>query len=48
MGIDRMHDYMTRFGLGQRVSLDMFEETAGLMPSRGVEAGALSPGLVSG
>ncbi len=34
MGIDRMHDYMTRFGLGQRVSLDMFEETAGLMPSR--------------
>lgn len=34
MGIDRMHDYMTRFGLGQRVALDMFEETAGLMPSR--------------
>ncbi|MDP3815943.1 penicillin-binding protein 2 [Pseudomonas sp.] len=34
MGIDRMHDYMTRFGLGQRVSLDMFEETTGLMPSR--------------
>ena len=34
MGIDRLHDYMTRFGLGQRVSLDMFEETAGLMPSR--------------
>lgn len=34
MGIDRMHDYMTRFGIGRRVSLDMFEETAGLMPSR--------------
>ncbi|PTS85898.1 penicillin-binding protein 2 [Pseudomonas sp. HMWF032] len=34
MGIDRMYDYMTRFGLGQRVSLDMFEETPGLMPSR--------------
>lgn len=34
MGIDRMHDYMSRFGIGQRVSLDMFEETAGLMPSR--------------
>ncbi|HSX71537.1 MAG TPA: penicillin-binding protein 2, partial [Pseudomonas sp.] len=34
MGVDRMHDYMSRFGLGQRVSLDMFEETAGLMPSR--------------
>lgn len=34
LGVDRMHDYMTRFGIGQRVSLDMFEETAGLMPSR--------------
>ena len=34
LGVDRMHDYMTRFGLGQRVSLDMYEETAGLMPSR--------------
>ncbi|TBU91996.1 penicillin-binding protein 2 [Stutzerimonas kirkiae] len=34
MGVDRMHDYMTRFGLGQRVALDMNEETAGLMPSR--------------
>ncbi|WP_339490147.1 penicillin-binding protein 2 [Pseudomonas sp. EL_65y_Pfl2_R95] len=34
LGIDRMHEYMTKFGLGQRVSLDMFEETAGLMPSR--------------
>uniref|UniRef100_UPI0035626431 penicillin-binding protein 2 n=1 Tax=Pseudomonas sp. TaxID=306 RepID=UPI0035626431 len=34
LGIDRMHDYMSRFGLGQRVSLDMFEETSGLMPSR--------------
>ena len=34
LGVDRMHDYMTRFGIGQRVSLDMFEEAAGLMPSR--------------
>lgn len=34
MGVDRMHEYMTRFGLGQRVSLDMFEEASGLMPSR--------------
>jgi penicillin-binding protein 2 len=34
MGVDRMHEYMTRFGIGQRVSLDMFEESAGLMPSR--------------
>lgn len=34
MGVDRMHDYMSRFGLGQKVSLDMFEEATGLMPSR--------------
>lgn len=34
LGIDRMHEFMTQFGLGSRVSLDMFEETAGLMPSR--------------
>ena len=34
MGIDRMHEYMTRFGIGQHVSLDMFEESSGLMPSR--------------
>ncbi|SFM33241.1 penicillin-binding protein 2 [Halopseudomonas yangmingensis] len=34
LGIDRLHDYMTRFGIGTRVSLDMFEESAGLMPSR--------------
>ncbi|WP_277922633.1 penicillin-binding transpeptidase domain-containing protein, partial [Streptococcus agalactiae] len=34
MGVDRLHDYMTRFGLGQKVALDMFEEAPGLMPSR--------------
>ncbi|GFM83055.1 peptidoglycan glycosyltransferase [Pseudomonas cichorii] len=34
LGIDRLHDYMAMFGLGQKVSLDMFEESAGLMPSR--------------
>jgi penicillin-binding protein 2 len=34
MGIDRLHDYMSRFGFGQRVALDMFEESSGLMPSR--------------
>lgn len=34
MGIDRMYDYMTRFGIGQHVSLDMQEEATGLMPSR--------------
>ncbi|MCX2887851.1 MULTISPECIES: penicillin-binding protein 2 [Pseudomonas] len=34
MGIDRLSSYMNKFGIGQRVSLDMFEESSGLMPSR--------------
>ncbi len=34
MGIDRLSTYMNRFGIGQRVSLDMFEESSGLMPTR--------------
>ncbi len=34
LGIDRLHSYLSRFGIGQRVSLDMFEESSGLMPSR--------------
>ncbi|MBF8745881.1 penicillin-binding protein 2 [Pseudomonas putida] len=34
MGIDRLSTYMNKFGIGQKVSLDMFEESAGLMPSR--------------
>ncbi len=34
LGVDRLHKYMTQFGFGQRVALDMFEESAGLMPSR--------------
>lgn len=34
LGVDRLHAYMTQFGFGQRVALDMFEESAGLMPSR--------------
>ena len=34
LGIDRLSMYMNQFGIGQKVSLDMFEESAGLMPSR--------------
>lgn len=34
LGIDRLHDYLSMFGVGQKVSLDMFEESSGLMPSR--------------
>lgn len=33
LGIDRLHDFMSQFGIGQRVSIDMYEEAAGLMPS---------------
>jgi len=34
LGIDRLHDYMAMFGLGEKVSLDMNEESPGLMPSQ--------------
>ncbi|MCU1722100.1 MULTISPECIES: penicillin-binding protein 2 [Pseudomonas] len=34
MGIDKLSSYMNRFGIGQKVALDMFEESPGLMPSR--------------
>ncbi|KAF1052866.1 MAG: Peptidoglycan D,D-transpeptidase MrdA [Stenotrophomonas maltophilia] len=34
LGIDRLHEYMSRFGFGQRVALDMYGEAPGLMPSR--------------
>ncbi|BBN56328.1 penicillin-binding protein [Pseudomonas chlororaphis subsp. aurantiaca] len=34
LGIDRLHDYLAMFGLGGKVSLDMFEEAPGLMPSQ--------------
>ncbi|MDD1013795.1 penicillin-binding protein 2 [Pseudomonas rubra] len=34
MGIDRLSSYMNKFGLGQKVALDMFEESPGLMPTR--------------
>ncbi|WP_097304491.1 penicillin-binding protein 2 [Pseudomonas chlororaphis] len=34
LGIDRLHDYLAMFGLGEKVSLDMFEESPGLMPSQ--------------
>ncbi|MFF7710104.1 penicillin-binding protein 2 [Pseudomonas sp. NPDC007930] len=33
LGIDRMHDYLSRFGIGQKVSMDMADEAPGLMPS---------------
>ena len=34
LGIDRMHAFLSQFGLGQQVALDMYEEQSGLLPSR--------------
>ncbi len=34
IGIDRMHDYLTRFGLGEATGIDIPGEKAGLVPSR--------------
>lgn len=33
-GIDRINDYMTRFGFGQSSGVDIFEESLGNMPSK--------------
>lgn len=33
MGIDRMHEFLSRFGFGQRTGIDLPGEVAGLMPS---------------
>jgi len=34
LGIYRLHFYLSKFGLGDKVSLDMTEELAGLVPSK--------------
>lgn len=34
MGIDRMHDYLSRFGFGSKTGIDLEGESAGLLPSR--------------
>jgi len=34
MGIDRMHDYLAQFGLGERTGIDLEGESGGLLPSR--------------
>lgn len=42
IGIDRMHQYLTQFGLGQRTGIDIAGELAGLVPSREWKRGAFS------
>ncbi|WP_417358073.1 penicillin-binding protein 2 [Gallaecimonas pentaromativorans] len=34
LGIDRIHNWMTKFGFGQYSGIDIHEETNGVMPSR--------------
>ena len=34
LGIDRMHEFLIQFGLGERTQLDTVGEVSGLMPSR--------------
>lgn len=34
LGIDRLHDYLSRFGFGQKTGIDIDGELPGLMPSR--------------
>jgi penicillin-binding protein 2 len=34
MGIDRMHDYLAQFGLGEKTGIDLEGESPGLLPSR--------------
>lgn len=42
LGIDRMHDYLTRFGLGTRLGIDIGGEKRGLAPSREWKRSAFS------
>jgi penicillin-binding protein 2 len=34
MGIDRMHDYLAKYGLGEKTGIDLAGESSGLLPSR--------------
>jgi penicillin-binding protein 2 len=34
LGIDRMHDYLAQFGLGEKTGIDLEGESSGLLPSR--------------
>ena len=34
MVIDRMHDYLAKFGLGEKTGIDLDNESSGLLPSR--------------
>jgi penicillin-binding protein 2 len=40
MGIDRMHDFLVQFGLGDKVGIDIGGERSGLVPSTAWKRGA--------
>ncbi len=40
LGIDRMHDFMIRFGFGRKTGIDIGGELSGLMPSKDWKRGA--------
>ena len=48
LGIDRIHHYLTQFGLGSRAGLDIPGESAGLIPSREWKRRALGEGWFHG
>ncbi|HEY9044191.1 MAG TPA: penicillin-binding transpeptidase domain-containing protein, partial [Rheinheimera sp.] len=35
LGVDRISDYMTKMGFGEKTGIDILEESSGIMPSRG-------------
>lgn len=35
LGIDKISDFMTQFGFGEKTGIDIYEETDAIMPSRG-------------
>ncbi len=43
LGIDRIHEYATRFGLGQPTGLPLVEEQKGLIPSTAWKRASFSP-----
>ncbi|MDH5389295.1 MAG: penicillin-binding protein 2 [Gammaproteobacteria bacterium] len=34
LGIDRMHDFLAKFGFGEKTGIDLYGERSGLLPSR--------------
>jgi len=41
LGVDRIHDYLTPFGFGQKTGLELGQESAGLLPSSSWKRSAL-------